>query len=177
MSDNPKTDEMTETTGENYVNPKSKSKSKRRQGIKLTQAERETLKPKIWSAEINGFSPTTTMKELGITEPTYYRLLNEITEKIQKTALSKERHLLSKYYARQEDIILKAISFTSQVEDPKAKAELELKRAMVLTATAQFLQSSGFTPKRTETMELSGELSIKDWLKGMISKKKEEKDG
>lgn len=139
--------------------PKLKKKlniRKRGRGIRMTHAERIMMMEKIWEAEIAGFSPTTTCNQLQITPDTYYRLLDKMVEKVEKKSLQKSTQLLTKYFTRQEKALMKSLQYMNEIDDPKAKAELELKRAHTITEAAQFLQSSGLIPKTTEKVEIDG---------------------
>lgn len=130
---------------------------KRPNGVKMNKVTRELMKEKIWEAELAGFSPTQTIKELNTTSPTYCKLLKQKVAEVEKTALSNSKQLLTKYFTRQEKALMRSLAFSEQIDDPKSKAELELKRAHAMTEAAQFIQSTGLMPKAADKLNMQAE--------------------
>lgn len=157
--ENKKTDIPNTTSNLNNDNNIQTTK-RRKQGHKLTKAQRMQLMDKIWEAELAGFQPTQTIRNLNISRVTYYRLLNKKVEEINQTRLANSKQLLTKYFTRQEKAILKVLTHIDSIDDPKAKAEIELKRAQAITEAAKFVQSTGLMPKLTEQLSIDSNVRV-----------------
>ena len=125
----------------------------------IAPEQRELMKLRIQEGLIAGISPGLIWGELGIDKKTYYRMVDELAEEASSERLHKTDRLLHSYLARAERVFREFDAQYQRAESPGEKARIQGMISGHLHSTANFLQSAGFLPKKSDKLEIEGKVA------------------
>lgn len=149
--------------------PKKKPEEKvSRRKNQRTKAEADGIVLKIVEGLLAYKKPRDLMKELDIPKSTFYYYYPRALELAKEETIGRVNELLVDF-ALQTNRDLERLE--QHYKDSRSRSIL-VDKAHVRNQAFDRLQSAGFLPKASDKLEVEGKVELKDWLSGMVGKKK-----